>query len=115
MSKYSEVPLSQAPIADLNVLVAKEMGKQLSDRCRVFDRNSAVHLAGEVEFNPVEVWEDCYPVMDALLAITTGINLKSDGTATTEINGKQESAGGGHCRAICELYLMAHDAEVKYG
>lgn len=64
---------------------------------------------------PAWGWDDCYPVMDALLAITTGINLKSDGTATTEINGKQESAAGGHCRAICELYLMAHDAEVKHG
>lgn len=64
-------------------------------------------------FVPVWEWDDCSPVMDDLLAITTGINLKFNGTATTEINGKQESAGGGHCRAICELYLMAHDAEVK--
>lgn len=64
---------------------------------------------------PTWEWDDCYPVLDALLTITTGINLKSDGTATTEINGKQESAGGGHCRAICELYLMAKDAEVKHG
>lgn len=59
-------------------------------------------------------WEYCYNVMDALLEITTGVNLKSDGTATTEISGKQQSAGGGHCRAVCELYLMAKDAEVKH-
>lgn len=64
---------------------------------------------------PAWDWDDCYPVMDALLVMTTGINLKSDGTAMTEINGKQESAGGGHCRAICELYLMAKDAEVRHG
>jgi hypothetical protein len=62
-------------------------------------------------FDAVNKWDDCYPVMDALLAITTGINLKSDGTATTEIKGKQESSGGGHCRAICELYLMAKDSQ----
>lgn len=64
-------------------------------------------------FDAANKWEDCYPVLDALLSITTGINLKSDGTATTEIEGKQVSVGGGHCRAICELYLMAHDAEVN--
>ena len=66
-------------------------------------------------WSPSQWWEDCYPVMEALLAITIGINLKSDGTATTEINGKLISAGGGHCRAICDLYLMATDAEVKNG
>lgn len=66
-----------------------------------------------ISWSPSKVWDECYPVMDALLAITTGINLKSDGTATTEINGKQESAGGGHCRAICELYLMAKDSQNK--
>lgn len=66
-------------------------------------------------WSPSADWNHCCEVLDALLAITTGINLKSDGTATTEINGKQESAGGGHCRAICELYLMAKDAEVKHG
>lgn len=62
-------------------------------------------------WSPSKEWNHCFEVLDALLAITTGIKLKSDGTATAEINGKQESAGGGHCRAICELYLMAHDAQ----
>lgn len=62
-------------------------------------------------WSPSADWNHCYEVLDALLAITTGINLKSDGTGTTEINGKKESAGSGHCRAICELYLMAKDAE----
>lgn len=66
-------------------------------------------------WSPSTDWNHCCEVLDALLAISTGINLKSDGTATTEIEGKQESAGGGHCRAICELFLMAHDAEVKHG
>ena len=66
-------------------------------------------------WSPAKNWRCCCEVLDSLLAITTGINLKSDGTATTEINGKQESAGGGHCRAICELYLMAHYAEVNHG
>lgn len=63
---------------------------------------------------PSTDWNHCCEVLDALLVITTGINLKSDGTATTDIDGNQQSAGGGHCRAICELYLMAHDAEVNH-
>lgn len=102
MSKYSEMDNM-----DLQLEVAK----------RLYPDEQETLLAEMVdsEFMPVYAWEDCYPVMDALLAITTGINLKYDGTATTEINGKQESAGGGHCRAICELYLMAKDAEVKHG
>lgn len=66
-------------------------------------------------FMPAYAWEDCYPVMDELLKIITGVKLNSDGSATTEINGKLESAGGGHCRAICELYLMAKNSEVKHG
>lgn len=88
MSKYSE--LSDY---DINIAVAKLKGER------------------QEYFVPVWEWDDCYPVLDALLAITTGIKLKSDGTATTEINGKQESAVGGHSRAICELYLMAKGAE----
>lgn len=61
--------------------------------------------------SPSIKWEDCYPVMDLLLEMTGGVLLKPDGSATAEINGKQETATGGHCRAICILYLMAKDAE----
>lgn len=101
MSKYSKMD-----IIALQLEVAK----------RLHPEESEALLAEMVDsgFMPAYSWEECYQVMDALLAITTGINLRSDGTATTEINGKHESAGGGHCRAICELYLMAKDAEVKH-
>lgn len=100
MSKYSEMD---------------NMALQLEVAKRLYPDEQQTLLAEMVDsgFMPVYAWEDCYQVMDALLAITTGVNLKSDGTATTEINGRHESSGGGHCRAICELYLMAHDAEVK--
>ncbi len=102
MSKYAEFD---------NMAIQLEVAK------RLYPEESEVMLAEMVDrgFMPAYSWEDCYQVMDALLANTTGINLKSDDTATTEINGKQETAVGGHCRAICELYLMAKDAEVKHG
>lgn len=104
MSKYSEMS-----IQDLTRQVCDEMG--IKPRHKINFGNERTTML----YDPVaQSWDCCYPVMDALLSITTGINLKSDGTATTEINGKQESAGGGHCRAICELYLMAKHAEVKH-
>lgn len=61
--------------------------------------------------SPSLAWKDCYPVMDCLMALTGGVYLNADGTATAEIAGEKACAGGGHCRAICELYLMAHDAQ----
>lgn len=98
MSKYSEFD---------NMAIQLEVAK------RLYPEESEVMLAEMVDsgFMPAYSWEDCYQVMDDLLVITTGINLKSDGTATTEINSIQHSAGGGHCRAICELYLMAKDSQ----
>lgn len=99
MRKYSE--MSQW---DLEANVLQAMDPELTEN----------EIKDKIKWwAPEASWNYCVEVLDALLAITTGINLKSDGTATTEINGKQESAGGGHCRAICELYLMAKDAEVK--
>ena len=65
--------------------------------------------------SPAFDWVAIFPAMDGLMKITGGIFLKEDGSATAEINGKQETATGGHCRAICILYLMAMDAEVKNG
>lgn len=101
MSKYSEMLQW-----DLEANVLQAMDPELTEN-EVEDKIAW--------WSPESSWRYCAEVLDALLAITTGINLESDGTATTEINGKQESAGGGHCRAICELYLMAKDAEVNHG
>lgn len=60
-------------------------------------------------FMPAYAWEDCYPVMDELLKIITGVKLNSDGSATGLIGGKEQTVTGGHCRAICILFLMAKD------
>lgn len=60
-------------------------------------------------FCPSSEWDDCYPVMDELLKIITGVTLNADGSATGLIGGKEQTAHGGHCRAICILFLMAKD------
>ena len=63
------------------------------------------------EFDPCRMLGDNMRTLDGLVKITGGVFLKEDGSATTEINGKQVTATGGHCRAICVLFLMAKDAQ----
>ncbi len=94
MSKYEEVD-SLA----LGSKVSEYLGQDPS-------RQSARILIAMTQY-----WPYSYPVMNALMDIAGGVTLKEDGSATAEINGKQETATGGHCRAICILYLMAKDSE----
>ncbi|UGC97772.1 hypothetical protein PQD17_gp59 [Pantoea phage PdC23] len=111
MSKYADIPWEECPAAYINVLVAKEMKKPMSTMCRIFSEGSETYLEGEIAYDPVNTWMDAWDIFDQLLVITGAVTLKQDGSATAEINGKQETATGGHCRAICILYLMAKDSE----
>lgn len=63
------------------------------------------------EFNPSDNWDDCCKVMDKLMEITGGVSLRENGSATTTIGGSDVTISGGHCRAICVLFLMAKDAQ----
>lgn len=94
MSKYEEMTA-----IDLGEKVSQYLGQDPQRQ------------AARVLIALTQYWPYAYPVMNALMEITGGVFLNEDGSATTEINGKQETATGGHCRAICVLFLMAKDAQ----